>query len=143
MSKIENLVSMIGRSWRNKQTGHSYKFLSQTRVKDIVKVATDTEWFEIPYYDLKLWMDNFEEIPSENTPQENKQVTVYPSGKGHLPSSSLGGNETIIKLRDILLENIDSVKKDAKYIPQAKTISDTVNALVNLAKAELDLRTKG
>jgi len=51
-------------------------------------------------------------------------------------------NDTMTKLRDTLMANIEKVKQDREYIPQAKMISDSINSLIGLAKIEIDLRTK-
>lgn len=40
-------------------------------------------------------------------------------------------------LIDIILDNIDKVRDDAKYINQANAVNSSVNTLLNIAKAEL------
>lgn len=48
-------------------------------------------------------------------------------------------NSTISQLQTILLDNIEKVKKDANYIPQAKAINNDVNSIINLAKIQVML----
>lgn len=43
----------------------------------------------------------------------------------------------LIKLRDALLEDMDMVRKDKTYIPQAKQACNTANSIINLAKVEI------
>jgi len=40
---------------------------------------------------------------------------------------------------DTLFDNIDKVKQDPKYIPQAQAICKTVNAVVQVVRADLDV----
>lgn len=129
---------MIGKTWMNKETEEVYRFMAKTQIDDVVKIATDKEWFEVSYYDLSVFMQKFKEVPDTSV------TIIEPSKqqKQQLMSKSLG-EDVITKLRDVLLDNINKVKTDPAYIPQAKTISDNVNSLVALAKAEIDLRTKG
>lgn len=41
-------------------------------------------------------------------------------------------------LRQTLLENIERVKKDKEYIPQATAINNSVNSVINLSKLQMD-----
>ena len=42
------------------------------------------------------------------------------------------------KLKDILMENIEKVKADKDYIPQAQAVKDNVDSILNLAKTEIE-----
>ena len=48
--------------------------------------------------------------------------------------------DIILTLRDKLLEDIDKVRDDKEYIPQAKQACNLVNTLINLTKLEYQIR---
>ena len=82
-------------------------------------------------------MEKFEEVETRN------DVVVVVSKSGNLPvekpvKSSFRG-DTISTLKDVLMDNIKKVQQSPDYIPQATTIANTVNSLVNLAKIEMQL----
>lgn len=52
-------------------------------------------------------------------------------------------NNTIKQLQQILLENINKVRADANYIPQAKSINNNVNSIINLAKIQVMMMRRG
>lgn len=41
--------------------------------------------------------------------------------------------------RDLLLENIEKVKKDPNYIPQAKAITNNVNSIIGLVGLQIKM----
>lgn len=41
-------------------------------------------------------------------------------------------------LRNVLLDNIDKVRADPAYIPQATAINNNVNSIINLSKLQMD-----
>lgn len=48
-------------------------------------------------------------------------------------------NGMIVNLQQTLLENIERVKQDPGYIKQASTINSSVNALVGMAKLQIQM----
>lgn len=58
-----------------------------------------------------------------------------------LPVPVKSENSLIAELKDKLLSDIDRVRTDKEYIPQAKQACNTTNTLLNLVK--LEIRMKG
>lgn len=46
---------------------------------------------------------------------------------------------TLNDVKNILMDNIKKVQEDPKYIPQANTINQSVNSLINLAKLSIQM----
>lgn len=67
--------------------------------------------------------------------------TVEPIKKESMPPQKKEGtiSEIIIAMKDILIDDIERIKNDAKYIPQAKARNNNVNSLINLARLQLAL----
>jgi hypothetical protein len=80
------------------------------------KHSTDSD-FESEYLPV--------EIPEEKT------LAIINTGNG---------KDLITKLRDNLLEDIEKVRTNKEYIPQAKQACNLVNTLVNLVKLEMQMR---
>lgn len=50
--------------------------------------------------------------------------------------------QTITTLKDILMDNIKKVQEDKEYIGQAKTINNSVSALLNMVSLQVKLGRK-
>ena len=59
-----------------------------------------------------------------------------------LPAPVIGAdvNNLITQIRDKLLSDIDRVRADKAYIPQAKQACNTTNTLLNLVKLEIKMK---
>lgn len=59
-----------------------------------------------------------------------------------LPAPVMGAdvNNLITQIRDKLLSDIDRVRADKAYIPQAKQACNTTNTLLNLVKLEIKMK---
>ncbi len=103
--------------------------------KDKVTIVTDQkEWLETTVYDIDLFLKDFEILPDENHP------TVIMEQK--LPALKTITPDITIKLKDILMENIEKVKANRDYVHQAKVVANSAQTLINMAKLEIDIRTK-
>jgi len=140
-AKIKKLEGMIGKSWADKG-GNEFNFLSLNVDGDICTIATDSKWQKTDIYDIDVFVEKY-------TPIDSKSITTILPPKDNSPASpathlqsSVIPNATMSSLAKTIIENIEKVKKDKDYIPQAKNMSDSVNTLIGLAKIEIDLRTK-
>lgn len=62
--------------------------------------------------------------------EENKLATIRSDTK--IP-------ELIMTLRDLMLDDIEKIKSDKSYIPQAKAVNNNVNTIINLARLQMKL----
>lgn len=128
--KLKKISSMMNRCWHYQ--GEDYKFLSYEVEEDYVIISLDEEGKDltIPAYDVLEFIHSCKEINTE---------TGIVKKKNFVPNSI--ANENIMQgLKDTLLDNISKVKENPDYVPQAKVVSNTVQALINLAKLELEYR---
>lgn len=49
-------------------------------------------------------------------------------------------NDVMAQLKGVLMENIERVRNDKTYIPQAQSIAKQVNTLVQLSQLEMQMR---
>jgi hypothetical protein len=87
-------------------------------------------------FDIGIFVSEFKEI----IPASHEIVTQ--TKKQNEPTANTMDKSIMLKVRDALIESIDKVKGDKEYIHQAKQISTTAQTLINLAKLEVDIRTK-
>lgn len=134
--KINKIKAMVGKAWKH-QDGEQYRFVSINVKNDIITIATDGEWLETSVYDALMFMEKFKEIPLNQLPSIHS--------KGSIPAveivSEAVPKSAIEKLSGVLMDNIEKLKTDPTYIAQAKEINNSVNAIVNLAKVEIMLKT--
>lgn len=135
--KLEKLHEMTGKHWQNRNTDVVYKFLSCNQKEEIVFIATDKEWLETDVYNLNVFMRTFKEVTVANSGEIS---LLTQKSKTPIQSSVVMANDTFTRLKDVLLENIEKVRTDKEYVPQAKEICSSVNAIVGLAKVEIDLK---
>lgn len=127
---VERLEKLLLKKMKHND-GRTFQFLKLKQIKETITVITDSEDFEVIIYDIPVWLEHFTEVPDINV-----AVAVKPMEINTLKS------DISAELRDILMENIRKVSKDKEYVNQAKQIANSVAALVNLAKVEIDIRTK-
>ncbi len=104
-------------------------------------VATDSDWLETTLYDLDIFINEFDEV--EPTAPGSKNF--LPAKNQDFPIQSRSKtlqNDTMETLKTRLMESIEKVNNDPKFIPQASQISKTVGTLINLAKIEMQLKGK-
>jgi len=138
-SKIAKLTDMVGKHWKDKNTDDVFKLLSYKQDGDQIMIATDKEWINVTVFELNIFFQNH--LPVQISKTNEVTIIQQPATMKTVEISTMP-NTTMKKLADTLLDNIEKVKVDKEYIPQAKMISDTVNSLIGLAKVEIDLRTK-
>ncbi len=140
-NKTKKIKEMQGKTWQNKSTEEIYKFLSIEENGQNLIITTDKEDLRTTHFDIAVFMDQYKEIvpvghemihtnANENTRRDN------------MPQISTMDKSTMHKMRDKLMASLDKIDEDPGYIPQAHAISNTCNTLINLAKIEIDLRTK-
>lgn len=131
--KLSRLKELMGKTM-HRNDGEIYKFVSFQIEDDKITIATDRDWLETSFYDLLVFLDGFQVVETPEVIEEKRTAVALSKKPSVLPS------EQLINIRDILLDNIRKVQDDPKYIPQAQSVTNTVNALVNLAKTEMQYR---
>jgi len=92
---------------------------------------------------LDLFLANFsevevvEEIESATKPENN--LPALPKQRNNETDLYKENKETFKNLAQILIEDIDKVREDSKYVPQAKQVCNSVNALVAMTKLQIQL----
>ena len=88
-----------------------------------------TEPYDRPIEDAEAFLDQFTPIPESALEKHTETttmagLTVFQGGLSN-------------QLKDILLDNIEKVRDNKDYIPQAEAISANVGQLIDLAKVEV------
>lgn len=132
MSKnlLPKIKAMMGKTWQRKSKDKNvYKFLAFNVEKETIKIATDKEWLETNIFDIGVFIEDWEEIEVALVVAGNQNKAIIPLA-----------NDTVTKLKETILANIEKVKTDKTYIPQAKEINNSINTLINLATFEIKMR---
>lgn len=138
MNKLEKLNEMMNKSWKDDRD-EVVKFFSYTKSGDEITIATDKEWIKTNFYELNVLFKKYTEV----IVNETGVSVVKKKDDGFVPvKATIMASDTIKKLQDVLLDNIEKIKADKEYVAQAKEISNSVNSIIGLAKVEIELKTK-
>lgn len=136
--KIDELQSMMGKHFKNKHNDEVAKFLSMKVMGDQITIATDGDWILTTPFELNTFFQKYEEVEVSVKGEVSK---IIPKETGMIRSITIPEN-TFAQLKDVLLENIQNVRANRDYVSQAKEISNSVGQLINLAKVEIEMKTK-
>jgi hypothetical protein len=127
--KIGELEAMKEKAFLYKR--EVYHFQNYRVQGDNITVVTKEKWFDFGAGD-ELY----------NFLKQCKEVSEQNVVAAHAPSDLRNpqNNEAIKAIRDILLEDINKVRADPKYVNQAKQVNNNINTLLNAAKLELMYR---
>lgn len=122
--------------------GHFFTYDEKTHKVVDFKIDIQLQKFQINT-DRSTFKGQFESAPGffkkwidiNNNHQNNNSMQNTES----LPAELVKGNNLADELVVILKDNIDKVTKDPKYIPQASTISNSVNQIINIERLRLDM----
>lgn len=117
------LTGLKGKDIRiNEKSG---KLLRWEIKQKTLRLVTDLE-------DIVILAEDIDEILPTIELKNHQMATVNIAGGASMISRVNG------KLENILMDNIDLVKKDKANIPQAQEINANVKSLIDLAKAEIE-----
>lgn len=130
---LEELKGMIGKTFQYAGQIHFVKDINVDEENDKYTIVTNLSSF-----DRKL--ENMESFLKYWKTTSNVNDLVQESHK-HQQLSVLmeQDNDLSKKLIDTLNENIEKVKENPNYIPQAQTINNSINSIVGVTKMRLDL----
>ncbi|HXU28140.1 MAG TPA: hypothetical protein VN698_12995 [Bacteroidia bacterium] len=139
MSRTKALSAMMGKTYQHRTSEEIYKFLSFKETGETILVATDKDWLETTIYNVNVFMREYKEVEVKG----NDIVAVANTPEKQMVSRSrIAPNQTLEKIRDVLLDSMDKVVASRDYVPQAQQISKSAQTLINLAKLEIDIHTK-
>jgi PP-loop superfamily ATP-utilizing enzyme len=126
----EQLDCMIGLRYKYGGTEHIVKSFNISEEKERVSVQTNKKVYDRPFDSIMEFLNKFEPIPETG-------MEVY-ENRDSVPIPKMQINSQVIsQLKDMLMENIQNVKKDKNYIPQATAVKLNVDSIIDLAKIEV------
>lgn len=90
---------------------------------------------------IGLWLDSFSIAVKIYEEEIEVKPKLLPAIK-HRPDVVELYNEnkgTLMNMSKMLLEDIERVRSDPKYVPQAKQVCNSINAIVNITKLQVQL----
>lgn len=130
---IANRLSYLrGKVWMYNTLEHHV--IDTMVIDDNVIISTDKGMLKIPLDEAQEKLTEFHEIHKE---------PVRKNGNGSAESNTL---PEIYKRKEVgtlfenLIDNIDKVKADKKYIPVANSVNQSISTMINLFKLELEVK---
>jgi hypothetical protein len=117
------LMLMKGNTYLYSQI--EYRIISYASTDDRVYMDTDKGAIDFPIVDFKVYMKKFIRVPDDKPVLPKYEMSI--------------GNNSYNKMRDILLDNIEKIKVDKNFLPQAAEINNQVKTVIELAKTEIEL----
>lgn len=138
---VETLVSLRGKTFE--YAGKQYKVLGHllTNNGNRVTIKTDQRDFEKNIDDvedfLSLWVDVEGKLHSSLPATTEKND----NGNGLVTATKVMNNylASCDSLIEILKDNIEKVKQDPKYVPQATAVNHGVNNIISIEKLKLEM----
>ena len=94
---------------------------------------------------IDQWLDNFSKSNGSDEIQQPELINSKLPARNnpHGPVAIyLENKEALVNLSKMLLEDIEKVRQDPKYVPQAKQVCNSINAIVNITKLQVQLLGK-
>lgn len=124
-SQLERLELMIGKTYKHNDRG-------VIRIED-VKINGNVARLETDGAPLFISIDDLDnELKSFRQMSDNALVRDV-----RIIDSIMYENNIYSVIQDTLLDSIDKIKTDAKYIPQANAVNETVKNLIDLEKTRI------
>lgn len=99
--------------------------------KERVYVQTSRRHFDRPLESALEFLSKFEKYEERSLTVPGGDRMAVPMITPQITSSTIG------QLKDVLLANIEKVKADKGYIPQATAVKQNVDSIIDLAKIEV------
>lgn len=131
MSIVERLNNMTGRTFNfNEALVKVVSWKMGDMQDETILVTTDSGIIRIPFTEADEKLVQFKPLPTSTA----KMGTTM----ADMPVLSVD-RQVLVQLKDMLLDNIEQVKKDKTYIPQADAISKNIGQIIDLAKVEISM----
>jgi hypothetical protein len=125
----EKLESMIGKLFVDQRTSITHRMLSHKYTGQEFTLVTDKEWFTKHESEGMLFLSMFFPVK-----EDGSTGLVAPNDL-----AVLEGSTNIKKMSNLLFENIEKMKQDAKFVDTAKEINNHMNTLINLTKLQIQI----
>ncbi len=142
---VQKLGVMQDRLWMVDSKQHRIIKWGIDDERGAVTVISDNNgWWTWEFEEALEKLKTFLPIESSNKlPMVRKPPAVSKPGNDTAPAGPLDTvnhlQGKMIGVIDTLLDTIDKVAEDPKYIPQAQAMCKTVNAVVQIVRADLDV----
>lgn len=121
-STLENMV------------GKTYRYAGQIHYVKSYNVDEDNDQYTV-VTNLSTYSRKFESMPTFLEYWQPTSSLIQSDQSQVMEQENLLSNQLIT----LLTENIEKVKSDKEYIPQAQTINNNINTIVNIAKMRLEV----
>lgn len=129
------LEQMKGRTFLYAKISHDVTSYIINETEGMFVLITDKNRFPRKFESAKDFLSYW--IPVETSLSVPATIESN-EGSPQLPVELEKENSLADSMIDILKDNIERIRKDAKYIPQAKAINENVNSMIQLQRLKLD-----
>ena len=126
MKDRTRLNNLLGKTYMYKQDSILVSDWFEDVDAGLYKVVTTNGVIPVPVNEVKEFIDHL--LPTEEESTTAVSTEVVRETEGFLKT-----------LQQTLMENIEMVKKDPAYIKQANSVNSSVNALIGMAKLQLQV----
>lgn len=123
MKLADKLNNMKNKTWMYNTRLH--KILNFKVTETEVQIVTDKDWLTFSITKINTALDQF--LPANEEKQNVTSIALF-QGNGK-PA-----------LKDLVLENIENIKKDVNYIPKAKALNEQIKTMIEMAKLEIEYK---
>ena len=127
---------LIGKTWLYK--GKEYLIQNYQPKGEIHYVVSAQKWFEFSSDELACFLQDI--LPVEDEPADHSLAIITPQDEHGLVRPNSGSSNVMAYLKGILVEDIERVREDPAYVEQAKTSSNNVKRLIDIARLELSIQ---
>lgn len=126
MKETTRLERLLNQQFIYKQENIQLKDFFLQEENHTVRIITDKKPIIIKQSDISKFCDELLPVEDSATMAVSTQVMQQTTG-------------LLSTLQQTLLDNIEMVKKDKEYIKQANVVNSSVNALIGMAKLQLQV----
>jgi hypothetical protein len=131
VQKLKEIIDpLIGKTFLYGAKNHTLESYLINEQEEKVKIQTDIRFYERGFDSIESFIDQLEPVKEISVIKADKHKEVF------LPAMQVN-SDVIRQLKDVLLDNIEKVKNDKEYIPQASAVKENVDGIIDLAKIEL------
>lgn len=144
-TRIKKIQQMEGKRFTHK--GSTYTFQNYQEDHDGVHhLVTAEQWFQFDdeqaLKDFLIMCDIVEEETDTAELLPHREEAVVPADESGLSRPNSSSSNVMAYLKGLLIEDIDRVREDKEYVEQAKTVSNNVKRLIDVAKLELEIQKR-
>lgn len=89
---------------------------------------------------IELWLLNFKDpARADDEPEVNVASVQVQKQESHFPNVFSENRKQMQNLSQILLDDIQKIRENPSYVAQAKQVCNTVNAIVNITKLQIQM----